>query len=312
VIYNSDRVVVRRVVIRHDGGWNDSADGGDPEAGLMFYNSANLTAMNVIVIDSNLQYVNWAGSFYSGKNSSVPHLTQNNSWLGSMALVGSNLGLRIDGDTSNNVIQDVVFWDTSNGGISFGTGNTTATVNRATLGRTQVASVGDFLGALGGWGAGTKSVSNSIFANFTSGLDLNGVTGTYFDTYNNGSASTAVGSVTYSPFANGLKYLTRIESGSLLQTAGASGGQMGATIVNRLGVTGSLTGDTGWNTDTGVALWPWPNEARIKNEMCTQAGVTRGFCSDTSLTNYIWNYLGNGNPVTGTAPHAPTDVRIIG
>lgn len=27
---------------------------------------------------------------------------------------------------------------------------------------------------------------------------------------------------------------------------------------------------------------------------------TRGFAGDTSLTNYIWNYLGNGNPYAGT------------
>jgi hypothetical protein len=41
---------------------------------------------------------------------------------------------------------------------------------------------------------------------------------------------------------------------------------------------------------------PWPNEARIKTEMC--AGVTRGFCSATSLTDYIWGYLGNPAPAT--------------
>jgi hypothetical protein len=65
---------------------------------------------------------------------------------------------------------------------------------------------------------------------------------------------------------------------------------------------------------TTQILWPWPNEARIKKEMCTDAGVTRGFCSATSLTDYVWNYLGNGNPFGGTqtqAPRAPLNVRII-
>jgi hypothetical protein len=30
--------------------------------------------------------------------------------------------------------------------------------------------------------------------------------------------------------------------------------------------------------------------------MCSDAGVTRGFCSKASLTEYIWTYLGNPVP----------------
>jgi hypothetical protein len=65
-------------------------------------------------------------------------------------------------------------------------------------------------------------------------------------------------------------------------------------VTKQIGVAGSLYGETGWNTPQSSSLWPWPNEARLKVEMC--AGVTRGFCSDSSLTHYIWNYLGNGSP----------------
>src|SRR5207244_824530 len=47
---------------------------------------------------------------------------------------------------------------------------------------------------------------------------------------------------------------------------------------------------------TSTPLWPWPNEARIKAEMC--ADTTRGFCSAKrldgvsagTLTSYIWEY----------------------
>ena len=91
-------------------------------------------------------------------------------------------------------------------------------------------------------------------------------------------------------------------------------GGVGATIESKIGASGALVNESGFDADTGVALWPWPNEARIKNEMCTAAGVTRGFCSDASLTNYVWNYLGNGNPIGGgttvAAPRAPTNLRI--
>jgi hypothetical protein len=63
-------------------------------------------------------------------------------------------------------------------------------------------------------------------------------------------------------------------------------------------------------TLTSQGLWPWPNEARIKKEMCTDAGVTRGFCGSTSLTKYVWEYLGNACPTSvcsggSTPPSTP-------
>jgi hypothetical protein len=128
--------------------------------------------------------------------------------------------------------------------------------------------------------------------------DLSGVSATFFDTFNNGSTSSGTGRLTSSPFGTraGLMYLPRIEAGGALKTAGSGGGQIGARIVTRIGAAGTLRGESGWDADTGVALWPFPNEARIMKEMCTDARITRGFCSDTSLTHYIMNYLGNGNP----------------
>jgi hypothetical protein len=123
-----------------------------------------------------------------------------------------------------------------------------------------------------------------------------GVSLTTFDSFNNGSSPLGVGGVTINPFTNGLLYLPRIEAASSLKTIGIGGGQIGAQIVNRIGTAGTLQGEAGWNTDTGAALWPYPNEARIKKEICTEAGITRGFCFDSSLTHYIMNYLGNGNP----------------
>ena len=302
LVYNSDRVVVRRAVIRHDGAWDDLGS-ADPEAGLMFYNSASCAAQNVVVLDSNEAYKTWAASFYAGKNSSVPHPNQDNSWTGCLALVGANVGMRLDGDISNASIQDCALWDTTNGGISFGTGNTSATVNRVTVGRSKLASSGDFQGGIGGWGAGSKGITNAILAHWTSGSDLNGVSATYFDTFDNQSTATGTGRVTVDPQANGLDYLVRIEAGGALATAGSGGTVLGATLVTRVGSPEALEGETGWNVDTGVSLWPWPFEDRIREELCTAAGISRGFCGDSSLTHYVLNYLGNGNPY----PSAPYD-----
>jgi hypothetical protein len=101
---------------------------------------------------------------------------------------------------------------------------------------------------------------------------------------------------THNQLANGsLRYLTRIEAGSPLAGSGAGGADVGANLVNRIGSSGTRFGDSGYNTPTPIALWPWPNEARIKREMC--GATTRGFCS-------------NGTRVDGSGPI--TQIQRVG
>jgi hypothetical protein len=78
---------------------------------------------------------------------------------------------------------------------------------------------------------------------------------------------------------------------------------VGATIEHRYGSSGLRYGAAGFDTLTDVPLWPWPNEDRIKREMC--ASTTRGFCSTgkrldgsnpITLTSYVWETLGNPIP----------------
>lgn len=47
---------------------------------------------------------------------------------------------------------------------------------------------------------------------------------------------------------------------------------------------------------SNISLWPFPNEARIKKDMCTDAGVTTGFCAKATLSRYVWEFLGNSCP----------------
>ena len=261
LIYNANRVVVRRGVIRHDGGWTDTK--GDPEAALNFYNSTNCSAQNVIILDSNLVYQEWQSAFYSVHNSASPNANTNNSWLGIISLNNlsgsTGAGLRFDGDASqsSHVVQDAVLWDANWGmNVAF-TSSVGVTASRLTIGKTSGSGTG-----IGGDSGGTKSFTNvRLF-----GMGISDVTVT----------NTVTGLPTYLP----------------QQLAG-----IGADIVNRIGTAGTLQGEPGWNTVTGQLLWPFPNEARIKKEMCNDVGVSRGFCSDpVSLTNYIMDYLGNGNP----------------
>ena len=126
------------------------------------------------------------------------------------------------------------------------------------------------------------------------------------------------------PLIHSLFYLPRIESNSDLSGKASDGGDVGATVMKRIGVNGTLWGEPGYNTTTDEDLWPWPNEDIIKINLRTyshpQINGARGFCADgkqlngihdITLTSYIWEYLGNpipqeiyGGPRPNEKPHA--------
>jgi hypothetical protein len=125
---------------------------------------------------------------------------------------------------------------------------------------------------------GPNSDPNSCIATNFTGYDWNaGVQGPGF--------STPVTWINSKFDATGLTYPCRPD-----------GSGNGCTIEKRY-VDGVLTADD---------LWPWPNQARIKTELSqleiapsgffAASNPLRGFTLDTSLTNYVWNQLGNGNP----------------
>ena len=118
--------------------------------------------------------------------------------------------------------------------------------------------------------------------------------------YNTGGGKYGKGSKRIDPFKNGLMYPVRIEANSELATLGRNGTVCGATILRKIGVSGSLYGEPGWNTVIDERLWPFPNETKIRELMReTVEGVSGiyGFCEDgQTLTNYIWGYFGNAVP----------------
>lgn len=95
------------------------------------------------------------------------------------------------------------------------------------------------------------------------------------------------------PLANGLRYLPQIETGAFLSTAGEDGTAVGAQILKQYGKSGTMWGDAGYNElqdgiggRDNVSLWPFPNEALIREKMA--APIT--------LTSYVWEYLGSPCP----------------
>jgi len=87
-----------------------------------------------------------------------------------------------------------------------------------------------------------------------------------------------------------------------------------ATILKRIGRSGTLYGEPGWNEVTSEDLWPWPNEDIIKAVFARPNDPPPGYTPPTNntvrgftvaldqfgapmtLTRYIWQYLGHKIP----------------
>ena len=101
-----------------------------------------------------------------------------------------------------------------------------------------------------------------------------------------------------------LEYLVRPNAGSTI----------GATILKRVGRSGTLYGEAGWDEVTEENLWPWRFENEIKAVFAmpsdppsgyspTTNNTQRGFTVATdqfgqpmTLTRYVWQFLGNRIP----------------
>ncbi len=164
----------------------------------------------------------------------------------------------------------------------------------------------------------------------------------YCTIHNTGTISvidtTHTNTITTNPTANGLTYITRIEAGSPLSTAGANNTRVGAHLEFMYGKSGTLWGEPGYNVETSTPMWPFPHEDLIREKMRaysytgemnngnsgTLSGA-RGFCADgkqlngvddITLTSYIWEYTGHPIPAdiyggAAPGPTAPQNLRIV-
>lgn len=92
-------------------------------------------------------------------------------------------------------------------------------------------------------------------------------------------------------------------------------GTVGADVTVQYGVTGTLWGEAGFDQVTTAALWPWRNEDEIKQwfsvpntppagNVPSANSTVRGFTAASTLTTYVWEYLGTPIPaeIYGSAP----------
>jgi hypothetical protein len=165
----------------------------------------------------------------------------------------------------------------------------------------------------------SQSVTDSIFESansFGAGDWVNSNNNYYYeDTANFGTSFyqgyiSTLGAEDVQGTSPQIKYITREEPSTPVYGAASDGGNIGATILYEIGTTGTLFGDTGYDTLTTASLWPFPNEDVIKTDMAsftmanplyggTISGA-RGFAAPgtglyggpITLTSYIWEAVG--------------------
>lgn len=365
VFYLTDYSIMRRNVARHDRSitiW--------PTGIFDVYASQHTRIQNNIAIDSDqfdfYGHSDAVGAFVDqsgGGNNEIWATRIDNSFWNNIALnVHNRFTLTQRNDSSDPVsFNNSIGWDmnaiANNSADGLGSAiiesSDKLNINQSTFGHwrsphyvmSQSSGTATPLG-ISGYDQ-TQNITNSIFYDFKD--YNNGVTGLFESienaAYNNvfGPSpvniknSTVTNTIVTNPTTDCLKYLPRIEAGCALQTAGQTGARVGANILYMRGKSGTMFGDTDYDTEGTAPMWPFPHEDLIKTKMASYSytgskytGGTgtitgaRGFAAGTSLdgspqtlTKYIWEYLGNPIPadIYGTSsdttpPAAPTGLTV--
>jgi len=343
--YGAGNNIFRRCVARND--WairNDSTQ--DPIATFVSYYNRHTAFINSIDIDSDSPTF-WRDGGNDEFNGAYSQPVDDSSGgahrmriLGSMSInnaMGAIWGASpVSTASAQNEVTDFVAVRVA-GGINLRGGGTVNRLTMVDVGLNNftyrsTAQSGAILQGNEGVNSWDNSlpVTNSILKDIVAAPFQGAATGDYVSTYLTGSGgNTPTHRQTYNPSTNGLLYPVRIEAGLPLATAGSGGGQVGATILYRIGQDGQFQDDAGWDQPTATSLWPYPNEEWIKAEMAsmpatisgnTLPSATRGFATATgkrldgtnpvTLTSYIWESLGNPIPaaIYNTTPDTSAPV----
>lgn len=331
--FTSDNIIFRRCVARLD-----DADGrGMPIAHYVNYASRNVEFQNCLAIDSDDDYYSNYEGIYGGFYIRKPNTIGTTTYSSINTKIGGSMVLNVKHDrlgvsspaealsigngALGTEIIDSVWWDIARGMIiDNGPLNCNYVVNHSTFGKAFYNSSSSNVMLQGSNTYG--EVNNSIFYQIMNpgpgnAYALNDISSSinnlfYGNDSDKYSVAVSSGDLTgIDPLTNGLKYLVRSETNSSLDNRGSDGSDLGATIIKKIGISGSLYGDIGYNEISGDNLWPWPNETLIRDffrNYTASAGYhplsSRGFAADgvdqfgkpLTLTRYIWQYLGNQIP----------------
>jgi hypothetical protein len=127
LVYNSTNVVLRRVIVRHDGGW--TYDGRNPQGGFSIYDSSNVTAENIACVDSVQGLSGFESCIYLVSNGTTATKQVNVTINGAIIIDSPNNGLGAEGNGSaaTYTVSNLLVVGSAQGGIN--TNNSAHVVN---------------------------------------------------------------------------------------------------------------------------------------------------------------------------------------
>ncbi|MBU0967486.1 MAG: fibronectin type III domain-containing protein [Proteobacteria bacterium] len=311
--YHGDHNIYRRCVARHD--WYISPDWTGQQSNFRGYGSTNSVWQNCISIDSDREEYQFAsnenGDFWVGDQSG----SGGNIIDGCVAMKGLTQAFYLGGTEAGDTtveLKNSVALGPSIDGINGLTGAITIGLVIANVHNVAAYHFNTgFQHFLRHNKTGGSIVFSDSIARDIGPLVGGSITAFHNYYYNQTTGDYGINSVNADPLLNGLLYPVRVESGSILSTAGSTGGTVGPTILYKIGNAGMSMDESGWNTVTENPLWPFPNEATIRSLMRTTVDGVEGIYGYTvngqTLSNYIWGYFGNTVPpfnVRATSPNA--------
>lgn len=118
LVYNSENVVLRRVVVRHDGGW--AYDSRNPQGGFSLYDSRNVVCEDCLFVDSAANLDGFEAALYLVSNGTTSIKQSNVSVIGA-ALIGSpgnGLAAEGNGSAATYTVTDVLVSGSQAGGFN--------------------------------------------------------------------------------------------------------------------------------------------------------------------------------------------------
>ena len=300
-IYGSQHVTVRRAVIRWDRWDGTNYKPCDPKFNMGVYDTHDSTFENLLLLDGGTASCGDHGALYVPGNdngNTAPYTdSDNNRFLGMIMLNNSGVGVNVEGGSGgtndNNQFANIVSWGNSSAGLDAAHSAKNTLFEHATVGKN---AYGSYFGDSSNNVSGTVCRNNAFVSNAGLGLRNSDCAGDYNIASGNNpnyAAAPAAHDLSSDP---GIKYVTRIEAGTAGKATASDGSDRGATVMDRY-QDGVLTSSK---------LWPWPNEARILQDMCNSAFLSTvgrtganapPWCSSgKSLTQYIWEAAGNPIP----------------
>jgi formylglycine-generating enzyme required for sulfatase activity len=301
--YKGSHNIFRRCVARHD--WYVSPDWPGQESNFRGYGCHDSAWQNCLSVDSDRKAFQETNSkedsdFWIGDQSGAG----GNIINGCVVLKGMYQAFYLGGTTASDTIEVInsAALGPSLEGAKFATGAITFGIVKASISNCLFYnfSRGNQHFISHNKGQGNLMLMDSIATDVGKIVIKPDVSADYNLFFNTASNNFGKHTADIDPFKSGLRYPTRVESGSKLATLGYDGHPCGPTILKKIGISGTCKDEKGWDKVTDENLWPFPYEDKIGELMRkTVDGVSGiyGFCEDgQTLTNYIWGYLGNTVP----------------